>query len=914
MGNCICYGKALRALGAVAFSSAALLGQANVLTWHNDNARTGQNLQETILTPANVKTPIFGKLFQIATDGKVDAQTLYVPSLQIPGKGLHNVLFVMSEHDTAYAFDADNGMPLWSVTLLGANETPSDDRGCQQVTPEIGITATPAIDLQMGPHGTIYVVAMSKTSGGTYHQRLHALDLTTGSEEFGGPVEIQATYPGSGAEGNGSSVIFNPQQHEERSGLILVNGVLYTSWTSHCDAAPYTSWVIGYNESTLARTSVMNLTPNGSGGGIWGAGAGPSADAGGNLYVLLGNGTFDTTFSTGFPARGNYGNAFMKLSTTGGVLTVTDFFNMSNTVAESTADIDFGSGGSLVLPPLNDSHGVSRTLAVGAGKDGNIYVVDRNNMGKFNPGANSIFQELDAALPGGIWSGPAWFNGSLYYGPVGGHLKSFAFSNGTFSASTFSQSAGTFAYPGTTPSISANGTANGIVWAVENAGSAVLHAYDANNLATELYNTTQAPNQQDAFGGGNKFIVPTVVNGKVYTGTPTGVAVFGLLGGCSITVASNPSGRTVQFDGASYTTPQTISAACGSTGHTMATTTPQAGTNGTQYVWSSWSDGLAISHFVTVPASGGATYTANFIVSGAPNTVSVTPNSGGGVGPQVFSALYSDTNGASDLQVVYLDFGSVGDAAHDCKVAFAQGSNALYLFNDANTGALGPITLGGGGSLANSQCTLFGGSTAATPSGNNLTVPFTIQFKTGYVGLKNIFGVAQSYSGTQSGNGVFKALGTWTPAPATPGVVSVSPNSGGGVGPQTFMAVYSDTGGANDLQAVYLNFGSVGLAAHNCIAVYVPGPNTLYLFSDDNTAAAGPIAEGASGGSISNSQCTLTSGSTPATLSGNNLTVPFNITFKSGYVGLKTIFGLAQTYGAVQSNGGILTTLGSWQP
>ena len=311
---------------------------------------------------------------------------------------------------------------------------------------------------------------------------------------------------------------------------------------------------------------------------------------------------------------------------------------------------------------------------------------------------------------------------------------------------------------------------------------------------------------------------------------------------------------------------------------------------------------------VTVPVTG------SFNVAAVVSAVSVTPNSGSGAGPQVFKAVYSDTSGAADLQVMYLDFGSVGDAPHDCKVAFAQGANALYLFNDANTAALGPITLGGGGSLSNSQCTLFGGATAATPSGNNLTVPFTIQFLAGYGGPKNIFGEAQSYNGAKSANGVFQVLGTWTPATSTPGVVSVSPNSGSGAGPQVFTAVYSDTGGANDLQAVYLNFGSVGFAAHNCIAVYVPGPNALYLFTDDNSNAVGPIAEGAGGGSISNSQCTLTSGGTPATLSGTNLTVPFNITFKSGYGGKKTIFGLAQTYAAVQSNGGVLTSLGNWEP
>jgi hypothetical protein len=293
---------------------------------------------------------------------------------------------------------------------------------------------------------------------------------------------------------------------------------------------------------------------------------------------------------------------------------------------------------------------------------------------------------------------------------------------------------------------------------------------------------------------------------------------------------------------------------------------------------------------------------------------SVSPNSGSGSGPQVFAATYFDNNGVSDLQVVYLDFGATGDAPHDCKVAYAPAGHTLYLFNDANNGVVGAIVLGGGSSLSNSQCTLFGGNNAAVISGNQLTVPFDIQFLGGYGGRKTIWGVAQNFNGVQSDGGVFESLGTWTPAASTPNVVSVNPSTGNGGGPQTFTAIYSDTGGANDLQAVYLDFGSVGFAAHNCIVVYVPGPNQLYLFTDDNSSAFGPIAEGSGSGSVSNSQCKLFSGSTAASVSGNNLTVPFTIQFLNGYGGKKTIFGLAQTYAGVQSNGGVLTSLGSWEP
>ncbi len=510
----------------ISFSLAALLrGQPSVLTWHNDIARTGQNLQETTLTPANVKSSTFGKLFVIPVDGKVDAQPLYV----------NNVLYVETEHDSAYAFNADTGGLLWHVTLLGANETTSDDLGCGQVTPEIGITSTPVIDPQSGPNGTIYMVAMTKDASGNYHQRLHALNLTTGAEEFGGPVTIQASYPGMGDEGSGSTLTFNSKQHVERAALTLVNGVIYTMWSSHCDITPYTSWVIGYNETTLSQATALNLTPAGEEGGLWQAGAGPAVDSAGNLYLLMGNGTFDTTLTgqtaltgAGFPSKGDYGNAFVKVATGGGAAVVADYFTMSNTVAESNADEDLGSGGPMVLPPLNDSQGNSRSLAVGAGKDGNIYVVDRTNMGKFSSSANNIYQEMPSALAS-VYSSPAWFNGTLYYGSQGNPLQAYPFTNGKFQAHT-SQSAANFEFPGTTPSISANGTSNGIVWAEENSGTAVLHAYNANNLSTELYNSNQASGGRDNFGTGNGFIVPTVVNGKVYVGTTNGVGVFGLLG------------------------------------------------------------------------------------------------------------------------------------------------------------------------------------------------------------------------------------------------------------------------------------------------------------------------------------------------------------------------------------------------
>ncbi len=501
------------------------------LTYHNDNGRTGLNSNEAILTPANVKVATFRNLFVIPVDGKVDAQTLYVPAVDIPNQGIHNVLFVATEHDSVYAFDADTGMQYWQVSMLKAGESPSDDHGCGQVTPEIGVTSTPVIDLTKGPNGIIYVVAMSKNGAGTYFQRVHALDLTTGADMLGGPVDVHATFPKISG-----TVTFNPGLYKERPGLLLLNGKIYTAWSSHCDGGPYTSWIMAYDENTLAQTNVINLTPNGSEGALWNAGAGLAADSGGFVYGMLGNGTFDPMLDgNGFPNKGDYGNAIVKLSTASG-LSVADYFTMSNTVQESNADEDLGSGGLMLLPDITDNLNHTWHLAVGAGKDGHIYLADRDNLGKFNtnsPNTNSnpnLYQDLGAVL-GSVFSMPAYFNGNVYYASVGTQLRAFQFSNARLGLSPASHSAHSFPFPGATPSISSNGVTNGIVWAADSneSGSTVLHAYDAANLATELYNSNQAPGGRDSnFGAGNKFITPTIANGKVYVGTHDSVGVFGL--------------------------------------------------------------------------------------------------------------------------------------------------------------------------------------------------------------------------------------------------------------------------------------------------------------------------------------------------------------------------------------------------
>ena len=511
-----------------------LLGMAamaqDVVTWHNDNARTGQNPAESILTLENVNPKTFGKRFIIPMDGKVDAQPLYVHQFETANRGLRNVLFVVTEHDSVYALDADTGETFWHIHLVKAGETPSDNRNCGQITPEIGITATPVIDRQLGPHGTIYVAAMSEDSQGGYFQRLHALDLRTGAEEFDGPVDVHAVFPGNGAASRDGSAVFDPKQYAERAALLLLNGVIYTTWTSHCDINPYNGWIIGYDARTLKQTGVLDITPNGEEGSIWQSGAGPAADPQGYIYLMSANGTFDTGLNaSGFPSRGDFGNSFLKISTRPGELAVADYFTMFNVAEENATDGDLGSGGPMVLPDTKDDSGKIRRLVVGAGKDLNIYLLNREAMGKFDSHVNNVYQELPQAMKHNFSRPiPAYFDGRIYYASTDDTLREYRLQTARLIAEPASKTTLRFAYPGASPSISADGSRNGIVWAIENSKRAVLHAYDARDLSHELYSSDAAPNGRDHFGADNKFITPMIANGKVYVGTTDGVGVFGL--------------------------------------------------------------------------------------------------------------------------------------------------------------------------------------------------------------------------------------------------------------------------------------------------------------------------------------------------------------------------------------------------
>jgi uncharacterized protein (TIGR03437 family) len=505
--------------------AAMLAAQVNVLTYQYDNTRAGANRHETVLTPLNVNVNSFGKLFSQPVDGFIYGQPLYLGGVDIPGRGHRNVVYVATEHDSVYAFDADRqDDPLWRVNFLnpdaGVTAVPFADLfGCDQIVPELGITSTPVIDAAAG---TIYVVAMTKESGQWFH-RLHALDVATGAEKPGSPVAIQAAYPGTGE--SGTSVVFQPRNYKQRPGLVLLNGVVYTAWSSHCDADTYHGWLIGYDARTLQQAAIYNNTPNGNQASFWAGGAAPAVDDQDNIYLVGGNGSFNYAF--GGP---DLGESYIKLSSRGG-LAVEDYFTPFNFQDLNDSDTDVGSAGTVLLGDEAGS-GAHPRLMIGAGKEGRIYMLDRDNMGHWQAGSDSqIVATTEANYIAGMFGNPAYFNHSVYFCGSGDPVKAFSVYDAVLSTGTRSQSAVQFGYPGCLPTISANGVDEAIVWVLEPAN--ILHAYDARNLEVELYNSDQN-HDRDALGPYVKFTPPMVANGKVYAGTQNSLDVYGLLPGATI--------------------------------------------------------------------------------------------------------------------------------------------------------------------------------------------------------------------------------------------------------------------------------------------------------------------------------------------------------------------------------------------
>ena len=522
----------LIALTLVAFTQilVAIPAMAQVTTSQYDNPRTGATLNEKILTPQNVNAKQFGKLGAFKVDGAVYAQPLFIPSVEIPSKGKHDVLFVATEHDSVYAFDADRpgDPPLWHVSFLDKKRdiTPlsARDAQCPFIQPEIGITSTPVIDLKTG---TLYVLArtmIDPTFGNkTYFQHLHALAITTGVEKFDGPKLISASVPGKGAGGESGQVRFDPLRENPRASLLLANDILYLTWASACDLDPYHGWVMAYDPQTLAQKAVLNVTPDGDQGGIWASDTGPAADADGNIYVPTGNGTFDA----GSGGR-DYGDTVLKLGLNGSSLAIRDYFTPHDQEQISSADADIGSSGPLLVP---DQPGPHRHLLLQPTKHSRLYVIDRDRMGKFQLDRDDIVQTIRMA--GGGYGAMAYWNGHVFFAASDDYLRDYAIKNGHLALSE--SSSNKFENPGATPSVSADGKKNGVVWAIATKTwdgpdnkPAVLYAFDATKLGQPIY-TSEQNSQRDRAAMATRFVIPVVVNGRVYFGARGEVEVYGLL-------------------------------------------------------------------------------------------------------------------------------------------------------------------------------------------------------------------------------------------------------------------------------------------------------------------------------------------------------------------------------------------------
>ena len=504
--------------------------QVQVVTEHNDVSRSGANLNETLLTPAKVNFNLFGKLFTDAVDGYIVGQPLYLSGLKFPNGSTHNVVYVTTQHDSVFAFDADSPQaPLWTVSFInpsaGITSVPIADFGCSGTGySEIGIMGTPVIDPVAG---TLFVVAKTLENG-AYVFRLHALSVTTGTDRTT-PAVISASAPTSSG-----SLQFNPALQMQRPALLLANGAIYMAFGSNgCDTYAYHGWLLAYSESTLQPLATFVTTPNGKQGAIWMAGGGPAADSDGTIFLASANGTFDAN-NGGF----DYGDSLLRLNPASSGLTVLDYFTPYNQQELSSGDIDLGSGGVILLPD-QDSPYTHELL--GGGKEGTLYLVNRDGMGGFNStGDTQIIQSIPGASIGELDSVPAYWNGNVYINGLGDYVKAFSLANDALSNSPTSQSPTRTVTPGSL-AISSNGTTNGILWSLMANNPAYLYAYDATNLNTVLYTSAQAASLRDKVGITAKFIPPTIANGKVYIGGTTALTVFGMLPLISPATGNNQS-------------------------------------------------------------------------------------------------------------------------------------------------------------------------------------------------------------------------------------------------------------------------------------------------------------------------------------------------------------------------------------
>ena len=897
-------GKYLAAILVLA-SPVVMWSQASVLTQHNNIARTGANLGETILTPGNVNVITFGKLFSRSVDGQIYAQPLYVPQVTINGT-TQNVVYVATENNTVYAFDADSpaaSSPLWTAHLGTAAASGPLTSG-DNMYPVVGITSTPVIDAQ---HGWMYVVAKTIETNGSYSNRLHALDIKTGAEvtSIGSPVLITATVSGTGD--GGTTVTFNPKTHMNRPALLLSGGKVYVAFGSHADILPYHGWVFAYSASNLATTPIVyNISPNTNKGGIWQSGNGPASD-GSNVFLTTGDGVFD--YSTG---GGDLGDSILQLTPS---LSLVDYFTPSTAATLFLNDTDLGSAGPVVLPPMP---GTTKSLLLHGGKNGTMYLVNRGNMGGFKT-TDQVVQEFPATANGMFtspvfWAGPS--NSYFYVWGDSDGMRQYTWNSamGMLNTTPFART-NSAAFPGGAISLSANGSTNGILWATAATTTArissapgMLHAYDATNVATELWNSYQNKARDD-FGYYAKFNPPTVANGKVYVPTFSNtLVVYGLLPTPDFALSTSPGSQTVTAgNGASYTV--TLTASAGFTGNVTysiaglpsgasGTFTPASVSGSTNPVNST----LAITTATTTPAG---TYPLTITGTGTPThsipiTLIVTHD---------FVGTYSAANGYQNLQWVQMLFAVAPDGGGQsyCLIHYDVQGNGLWLYGDGGF-FIGPFTPGTlSNKLQNSFCALSTQASSVLGSGNTLTLHASVIFKT--AGTRNIYLRQQNTAGVVTGwvleeSSNLSATGL--------GIMSLSPSSGSG-GSQTFTLTYPDPPGFAGVASGWEQF-LVAAAADGggqpfCFVSYDRAGGNLWMYSSDSGFFLGPVAPGTASGALNSSACSVNTAGTTVTNSSGNLVISVPITMKAPMLGAKKTF--QRTLDVLNRDTGFVQT-GTW--
>ncbi len=651
------FGAVMAWLFALVLMGSPVMAQVSVLTAHNDIARTGQNLNETILTPSNVNPTQFGTLFSQPVKGIISAQPLYVWNVTIPSLGTHNVVYVATQSDYVYAFDGDtnggsNASPLWVSSLL--NTAPAGT-----YTANYGVIGTPVIDLVSG---TMYVVSSDFQSGVAIH-RLHALDITTGKEKFGGPVQISSTISGSGSGSTGGLLAFNSLYHYQRPALLFLNGIVYVAFGSINDQGPWHGWVFSYNAATLKQVGVFCTTPYGTGGGLWMGGAGLAAEVSdptkpyGRMFLATGNGSdgIAAPSVSGQPYSNpvnSYGMSVLDLDLTGGVMTVEDEFTPYNQATLDAQDGDLGSGGPVLLPSQTLASGNALSPLVQIGKSGTIYILDRNHLGEFNATSDQVIQRVQTPESGGdhwgagVWGTEAYWNNNIYFGGTnlnvsasgtgtsGTSLTAYSFVNGVLSSTSTSATTEGYVYPGPTPSVSANGSSNGILWTYS--GTLGLAAYDATNVANTLYTSEEDPTRDQA-GVPTEFAVPTIANGKVYVGSVGALRAFGLLTGTP--KAPTP---TIGPSNPVFTGSETVSITDAINGATIYYTTDGSTPNASSLVYQK---PFAISSSMTITAIASASgYLWSAPASAVYMSTSTPPN-------PVFSLASGTYSGSQTLTI-----------------------------------------------------------------------------------------------------------------------------------------------------------------------------------------------------------------------------------------------------------------------